>query len=289
MERTRTGANAVDVPLVAPSRVVDASRERATMAVKKNVERDECVVEEYSNPYWDEIAGHIDDVTDGMNIAIGLPPRRKMYEMVQAGAVLDLISNPYKSQPFDVQRYEQSLYHRRKELCAKYCWAIPDPATLDFLVEWCGSSVVEIGAGTGYFAWQLSQRGIEVHAYDIAPPQISTENWYHSPMNEEHSGFRGLTREVYFPVEVGSPETLTRHAESTLFLCWPPMGDMATECLNVYRGKRVVVIGESSGGCTADDAFFTLLEENWHEVAEHRPIQWDGIHDYVQVFERGKE
>ena len=246
---------------------------------------------EYNNPYWDEIKERIDEVTDGLSISVGLPPRRKMYELLYAGngeGALDLLaSNPYKSQPFDMDRYTQSLYYRRKDFCAKYCWAVPDPGTIDFLVEWCGSSVVEIGSGTGYFAWQLAQRGIQVYAYDIAPPQTHTDNWYHSPVNEEHQ-FKGQTREVYYPVEVGGPDMLTRHTLSTLFLCWPPMSEMAASCLETYQGTRVVVIGESDGGCTADSDFFALLEEQWHEVAEHKPIQWDGIHDYVQVFERGK-
>jgi hypothetical protein len=250
-----------------------------------------------NNPYWDEIKDRLDEVTDGLNIGVGLPPRRLMLSQAIMGTPFSqsllerLAVNPYDVQTLDpvaiAERYRQTLWYRRKDLCAKYCWAIPDPDTIDFLVQWAGQSVVEIGAGTGYFAWQLAQRGIPVHAYDIAPPHLCTNNDYHSPHNEQHE-FTGQTREVYHSVAVGSPEVLERHAESTLLLCWPPMGDMATRCLQYYPGNRLLYIGEWDGGCTADEDFFALLAKEWREAASRDPVQWDGIHDVVYAFEREK-
>ncbi len=62
---------------------------------------------------------------------------------------------------------------------------------------------------------------------------------------------------------------------------------MAFECLQAYQGKRLVYIGEQSGGCNATDEFFDRLEQEWEEVASHRIIQWSGLHDYIVVYERG--
>lgn len=175
----------------------------------------------------------------------------------------------------------------RNELCGQYAWAIPDPDSLDFVRQHIGEhGGVEMGAGTGYWCWQLAQLGADMLAYDIAPPHITGTNHYHSPRNKDHSATTGELRPVYFDVLPGQPEILSLYPERTLFLCWPPMSEMAGDCLKAYQGKRLVYIGEGDGGCTADEAFFTHLTENWQEVASHRPIQWWGIHDYITVYER---
>jgi hypothetical protein len=64
------------------------------------------------------------------------------------------------------------------------------------------------------------------------------------------------------------------------------MSDMAYKALKAYTGNKLVYIGENGGGCTADDAFFALLEEKWEEIDEHQPVQWSGIHDWITVYER---
>lgn len=70
---------------------------------------------------------------------------------------------------------------RRKDLAREYAWAIPAPRVLEWLVEQInGRPVVESGAGTGYWAWQLSQLGVDIVAYDAKPPDVD-RNWFHSP------------------------------------------------------------------------------------------------------------
>ena len=175
----------------------------------------------------------------------------------------------------------------RDELCRTYSWAIPSPFALSFVAKWVKLPVVEMGAGTGYWAWQLSQMGIDIIAYDQAPPDKTGTNHWHSPRNGSHGDLTGETRPTYFPVQEGTPESLKAHSERVLFLCWPPYDDtMAFECLENYQGNRLVYIGEGSGGCTADDAFHERLDREWEEVANHRPIQWFGIHDYITVYLR---
>lgn len=175
----------------------------------------------------------------------------------------------------------------RGELCRTYSWAIPDPESLAFLAQWVNEPVVEMGAGTGYWAWQLSQMGFDIVAYDQDPPHVSGKNHWHSPRNGAEGDLTNETRSTFFPVQEGTPESLKSHAERILFLCWPPYDDtMAFHCLENYAGNRIVYIGEGSGGCTADDAFHERLEQEWQEVASHRPVQWFGIHDYITVYLR---
>lgn len=75
----------------------------------------------------------------------------------------------------------------RKSLVEKYSWAIPSDSTLDFLVNFLKKrklKVVEVGAGTGYWAWQLAQNGIDVNAYDKHPPRDG-KNHFHSPKEKQ--------------------------------------------------------------------------------------------------------
>lgn len=84
--------------------------------------------------------------------------------------------------------YDGEDWHRddtlpsRTMLCRGFSWAIPSPPALDWLVwHLDGRGVVEVGAGMGYWAWQLTQLGVDVVAYDKAPPDTHF-NGYHAPL-----------------------------------------------------------------------------------------------------------
>lgn len=151
----------------------------------------------------------------------------------------------------------------RQNLVTRYAWAIPSPESIDWIISYLnGRPVVEVGAGTGYWAWLLSQAGVDVNAYDIKPPGKGW-NEYHCPREEqlvvytdeerrEHEehwhemrrlGFWESTdeyeplpvaseREVTYgaaglewhPVHEGGVEVLglPENQERVLFLCWPP-------------------------------------------------------------------
>lgn len=220
------------------------------------------------------------------------------------------IKNPYWDivQTFPGDRIERDYHHRwvpnpypwgedrplvdgtyvgRNELCGTYAWSIPDPDSLQFVARVLGDSAVEIGAGTGYYASLLAQMGVDIICYDLYPPQHTGQNHYHSPRNKKQDGLLGITREVFFDVRAGNHLMAAEHSDRTLFLCWPPYEDqMAYHTLQAYQGQRFVYIGEGEGGCTGDDAFFALLDEAWHLVESHTPVQWSGIHDVIEVYER---
>ncbi|MEU6561808.1 hypothetical protein [Nocardia nova] len=61
-------------------------------------------------------------------------------------------------------------------LQSAYAYAIPSPETVGWLEQFCvGRSLIELGAGRGYWAAQLANAGVQVAAYDSEPPD-STEN-----------------------------------------------------------------------------------------------------------------
>eukprot|EP00667_Euglena_gracilis_P014475 EG_transcript_15007 len=105
--------------------------------------------------------------------------------------------------------------------------------------------LIEIGAGRGLWARELRKRGVDILAFD---------DMSNVPMPEY--GF--LT-----PVLKGDQEEVRRYPDRTLFLCYPPPGGMARDCLFQYRGQRFLYVGEGRGGVNAAPDFFDLLEHQW--------------------------
>src|SRR5258708_22788797 len=148
----------------------------------------------------------------------------------------------------------------RDDLCGKYAWSIPDPASLQFVAQALWAKALEIGAGTGYYAHLLSQMGVDMLCFDLHPPQHTRPKHWHRPRNDNHNGLLGITREVFYDVRGGGPLIAAKHPDRALFLCWPPYEDeMAYHTLQAYQGQRLVYIGEGEGGCTADTPSFPLL------------------------------
>jgi hypothetical protein len=130
---------------------------------------------------------------------------------------------------------------------------------------------------TGYWAWLLRKRGADVLAYDELPPGPNSGNHYH----EENP--------CWIQVQRGKPNALKEHADRALMLCWPPYNEpMAWQSLCKYRGRHVVFIGEGQGGCTGDERFFKKLDREFREVAEVEIPQYEGLHDYLTIYERKK-
>lgn len=60
---------------------------------------------------------------------------------------------------------EGTMYMRRVAI-RDYAYAVPSAEALDVIAQESGGRVVEVGAGTGYWAWLLSRRGVDVVAVD---------------------------------------------------------------------------------------------------------------------------
>ena len=111
-----------------------------------------------------------------------------------------------------------------------------------------------MGAGSGWLAYLLRDKGASVDAYDALEGATFIEGWQVWPWS------RG--------VQKGSEDVLLSEGKvkeaRTLLLCWPELeAGFATACLGAYRGVRFVFIGEGRGGSTAEDSFFDTLEASW--------------------------
>ncbi len=208
-----------------------------------------------TNPYWDEVVDHVTD--------------DRLYGLVVGGL------GPLRDQTRPI---EESMCYRRREFVAKFAWTISDPATLDFVLEHCGQRVVDPMAGTGYWAWLLTQAGRDVVASDVSPPAGGTQNNWH------------VGGKCFVDVEAADAvHTVAKYPDRTLLLMWPPYSDLIGErTVRAYSGDRILYVGEDDDGCCGTEAMFKMLdnEKLWTRVAGHRPIQWSGLHDDVAVYQR---
>ncbi|MBF6373901.1 methyltransferase domain-containing protein [Nocardia farcinica] len=158
----------------------------------------------------------------------------------------------------------------RRSMVQTYAWSIPSPADVQWMHRILGGrDVVEIGAGSGYWAWQLRQLGVDVDAVD--------DSSWTRPWAKQWS-----------PVRKGGPKDAALHPDRALLLVWPPYDDaMAYRSLTAYEGDLVFYAGEGSYGCTADDQFHHELEKSWELVgtAPHHPT-FDGIHCRLYAYRR---
>ena len=213
---------------------------------------------ETANPYLDEYIAAIGEDYDWRN--------PNWWERDRSRKRDDFSEDAVKA---DAERMIKR-FGKFRNLRKVYAYAVPCDEALDAIATL--SQIVEIGAGTGYWARLLSERGADVTCYDTF---------------ESH--FDGGMHGLYFEVRKGGPEKLRlkSNAGRTLFLCWPPYGDsMANKCLANYRGDTLVYVGEGEGGCTADGKFHEALYADWTEGRCITIPQWDLIHDYCWIYRR---
>jgi hypothetical protein len=112
----------------------------------------------------------------------------------------------------------------------RYAYVEPDEQTLKALRDL--GPLVEIGAGTGYWASRLREIGADIIAFDQAPPDGERSNRYH-----------GRTP-TWTEVLEGDQSVLAAHSDRALFLCWPPLFSSLAECTQHYTGATIAIIGD---------------------------------------------
>ncbi|MBH0779050.1 hypothetical protein [Nocardia bovistercoris] len=167
-------------------------------------------------------------------------------------------------------------------LQSAFAYAVPSPETIQWMAEFCaGLTVIEAGAGRGYWAAQLTEAGLTVEAYDSQPPD-TTDNisFLHT------AGQPDVWHRIGGPREYAARSS---DGQEVLFLCWPPGwgNTMASEALTAFNGERLVYIGEPKGGRTGDDAFFDALTEGWRlESEDPRFVSWWNLADTARGWVR---
>lgn len=185
-----------------------------------------------------------------------------MNPLLEAFSALPSVADPMRL-PFEVKK-------ARKELRAFYSWAIPTDEAIEEIAKL--GAVVEIGAGTGYWASLINEAGGRIKAFDIAPPSRDKNSYCSS--------------HLFFEVEKGGTEVLENFSEASLFLCWPPRNQMALKSLETFTGEKVIYIGERWGGWTADHEFERKLILEFTQIGEIEIPCWPGSYDDLSIWQR---
>lgn len=189
--------------------------------------------------------------------------------------------------------------HQRDEAVRTYSFAVPTDEALGVIAAVSPEGVVEVGAGTGYWAALLAAEGVDVIAYDVAPAPSSANRYFRN-------------REPWFSMVVGDELDASGHPARTMLLVWPTHDEVwpsnALERFHEAGGTCVVFVGELPGGRTGDDRFHALIgnldhcvsceldvvtaacicgvESLWQVAAEVVIPSWGSGSDRLQVLER---
>jgi hypothetical protein len=160
----------------------------------------------------------------------------------------------------------------RCRLCLKYAFSIPCDDTLHLIAKYA-RSVVDYGAGAGYWGYMLKQAGIRYMGIDDF-------TWADAiPMGAHHRVTRG---------RIGMLQA--NHAAvpfDALLLSWPCGDDsMAYNAASACEWRYIFYSGEARGGSTAADDFHDFIAAHYNEVASIPEYNWTGNHSNFYVYER---
>lgn len=202
--------------------------------------------------------------------------------------------DPYSKRIMEIYREgNEDVFRRRRDLTLEFSWAIPSPDVISMIAKVSSDGLIEIGAGTGYWARLIADAGVDVVAFDKSPPGSKDKAWH-----SDRAAFHHVERATVSDV----PWKLLR--KRTLFMCWPPyMEDMGGDALQAFYdagGETVVIISEGVGGCTGGESMWRRLGFYDYERCSAEQIftedesafdnlsmpRWDGLNDYPTLWRR---
>jgi hypothetical protein len=147
------------------------------------------------------------------------------------------------------------------------------------LVEWIGErKCLEVMAGRGILALALKRKGIQMIATDDF-------SWANKVEGDTFKKWADSLTDVEEMDAVDAAEAYGKDID-ILIMSWAYMDDTAYRVIKklyeVNPLALVVCIGESCGGCTADNQFFAHFEEVPDEkfaTVEAKFERWNGLHD----------
>jgi hypothetical protein len=152
-------------------------------------------------------------------------------------------------------------------LCRSYSYAIPTNEAIDFLLSL--SPVVEIGAGTGYWARLLRDKGGDVVAYDQVP---AAENTWTEKL------------EPWTDVRIGDEVAIERHADRVCFVSWPPRpGSFLDGSLARKSCRRLALITDGRASASTD-RLYDALESNYVLETEIELPTWPYRNDRLMYW-----
>lgn len=173
---------------------------------------------------------------------------------------------PWANGRKDAVHSSLSAFECRETFIKEFGFAVLNEEAIKEIKKY--SPILEIGAGSGYWAYELSLRGVDIVATD---PEIYYK-W-----EKKHSVLHKLTAE----------QAMKKFPNRNLLTVWPSYSEnWAARALENFEKDYVIYVGEGSGGCTADDKFHQILEKRFKHIKTISIPVFSGLHDRLEVFEK---
>jgi hypothetical protein len=173
---------------------------------------------------------------------------------------------------FSLYSLSSEQFRIRDKFIAKFGFAILTDEVVQAILPF--SPFVEVGAGSGYWSYELIKAGAQSVATDPQTGKYFAVNW-NSPDAQ------------YVPMEkIDGITAVEKYPGHTLLTVWPDMATWPAETLSRYKGSTVIYVGEGGEGCTADKEFHRILEETFESTMDIAIPQFWGVHDYLSIWSR---
>ncbi|KAG2453385.1 hypothetical protein HYH02_001609 [Chlamydomonas schloesseri] len=186
------------------------------------------------------------------------------------------------------QLHEQEGFFRlRGEAVRDYAYVVPTAEALGLIAEVSGGRVVEVGAGSGYWAGLLARRGVDVVAVDTGE-EDAERNAFLPGGGGRKASFAFFTEaRPFFPAmqKAEAAQFLAEHGgcpDRALLLCCS-YGNMGDHCLAAYRGDTVVAVGEVDGATWWLD---TEEHPEWQQLRRVPLPNWPMQYFELRVYKR---
>ena len=144
-------------------------------------------------------------------------------------------------------------------------------------------SVVEVGAGSGWLGYLLSNHPslksnqFHITCLDNLQGPTFVTAWDQWP-------WFSLVKNKTFEDDLKGEEPERR----VLLLCWPDLdSSFGADVLQAFRGDYFIFIGETGkDSCCAEETFFNLLQSNWTLLSSHEKNEHFEIIDRICCYKR---
>jgi hypothetical protein len=120
--------------------------------------------------------------------------------------------------------------------------------------------LLEIGAGSGYWTYELKKHGIDCIATDTMDGQYG----FFSRQTGEEDKLNRWQKQYIEIEKLNSVEAVRKYPKRNLLTVWPDYNSSwAADALDIFTGQVVIYMGEGPGNATADDRFHELLDQRF--------------------------
>ena len=158
-------------------------------------------------------------------------------------------------------------YTPRMQFIRTFGFAVPTRAAIRLISRY--SPILEVGAGTGYWAMELAQAGVNIAATDPTPGMYLEGSSLWSRIDQ-----------------IGGTEALDKYPGRNLLICWPEMAAWPGDVVNECSSKHIIYVGEPRNGCTGNGRMFEILEKRYLLEEGLEIPRFSRIRDRLEVWRR---